>query len=76
MIGQTFVVEIDLARLCDARERDEKREVSPAEVQRWLIDEGVYPWSGGKYVCGESALKSVADEAVVSRLPLTPQGQF
>ena len=75
MIGQTYVVHIDLTRLCDARERDERREVSAAEVRRWLIAEGVYPWNEGQYVCGESALKSVADEAVVRRLPLTPQAQ-
>ena len=69
-MGDTYLVDIDLDRLRHHRSRVERRDLSDADVRKWLISSGLYPRQDGTYLCEEQVLRQLAPDEVITARPM------
>jgi hypothetical protein len=58
-MSDTFIVDLDVDALRRHREREERRPLSPEEIERWLARGGITPRVDGLFVANHKVLRKL-----------------
>jgi hypothetical protein len=69
-MADAYIVHLDIEQLRAFRSRIERRNLSDAELQSWLVNYGFYPRIDGLFLAEESVLRQLDPDAILDVQPV------